>query len=238
MRVAIGGISHETSTFATTPTTLEDFRVRAVAEGPQIPERYGGTKTALGGFLDAGREAGFDCVPTIYASATPGGTVTAEATRVLTARLAETLRAALADGPLDGVLLALHGAMVSELDDDGERFVLAAVRDVVGPDLPVLVELDFHGNIGQAMVDLATVVIAYDEYPHTDPYERGVELGLLLPRIVRGEVRPVMALERVPLLAGVQRQYTHAEPMLGVKRLAHQIETEPGVLALKIGRAS
>jgi microcystin degradation protein MlrC len=122
--------------------------------------------------------------------------------------------------------------MVSALDDDGERFILAAVREVVGPTLPVLVELDLHGNIGQPMVDLATVVIAYDEYPHTDPYERGVELGLMLPRIVRGEIRPVMALERVPLLAGLQRQYTHAEPMLGVKRLAHAIEGEPGVLAV------
>ena len=232
MRVAIGGISHESSTFATTPTTLEDFRVRSLAEGSPILERFAGTQTSFGGFLDAGREAGFECVPTLAASAMPGGPVTAEATTHLTDRLVAGLRDAQATGPLDAVLLSLHGAMVSELDDDGERFILAAVREAVGPDLPVLVELDLHGNIAQEMVDLATVVIAYDEYPHTDMYERGVELGLLVPRIVRGEIRPVMALEKVPLLAGLQRQYTHAEPMLGVKNLAHAIETEPGMLAV------
>jgi microcystin degradation protein MlrC len=232
MRVAIGGISHETSTFATTPTTLENFDVRGLAEGQVVLDRFAGTKTGLGGFLDAGREAGFECVPILAASATPGGVVTAEATTTLTERLTAGIRRALAAGPLDGVLLSLHGAMVSELDDDGERYILAAVREVVGPELPILVELDLHGNISQEMVDLATVVIAYDEYPHTDPYERGVELGLLLPRILRGELRPVMAFEKVPLLAGVQRQYTHAEPMLGIKRLTHQIEAEPGMIAL------
>src|SRR5688500_18449855 len=209
MRVAIGGISHESSTFATTPTTLDDFRVRSLAEGPEVAERFAGTRTAFGGFFAAGRDAGFDCIPTLAASAMPGGPVTAAATSHLTDRLTALLREAQATKPLDAVLLSLHGAMVSELDDDGERFILAAVREAVGPDLPVLVELDLHGNLTQAMVDLARIVIAYDAYPHTDMYERGLELGLLLPKIVRGEIKPVMALDKVPLLAGLQRQHTH-----------------------------
>lgn len=230
MRVAVGGIAHESSTFATVPTTLEHFIQRSIAEGAEIIEKSAGTRTPIGGFLDAARDAAFDVVPTLVASATPGGSVTAEATRVLVERLIAGLRAAQEAGPLDGVFLALHGAMVSELDDDGESYILRAVRDVVGSRLPVIVELDLHGNITQEMVDLATVAVAYDEYPHTDPYERGYESGVLMARIVRGGAAPTAALVKIPLLADLQRQYTHAEPMLGVKHLARDIEGEPGIL--------
>ncbi|RIK45493.1 MAG: hypothetical protein DCC58_06175, partial [Chloroflexi bacterium] len=202
MRVAIGGISHESSTFSTVPTTLQHFNERGRHEGQALLDTMRGTKTPIGGFIDAARDAAFDLVPTIYAGAVPAGPVTAEATTVLVGILTDRLRAALAAGPLDGVLLALHGAMVSELDDDGEAYILRAVRAIVGPDLPVIVELDLHGNISQEMVDLATVAVAYDEYPHTDPYERGYESGLLMARIVRGGARPTSALVKIPMLTG------------------------------------
>ncbi|MDP9375334.1 MAG: M81 family metallopeptidase [Chloroflexota bacterium] len=230
MRVAIGGIAHESSTFATVPTGLADFEQRGCHAGEELVTRARGTRTTVGGFLDAGRDFGFAIVPTIAASAVPGGPVTAEATETLTGRLVEGLRTALASGPLDGVLLGLHGAMVSELDDDGESYILRAVRGVVGPDLPVIATLDLHGNVTREMVDLATALIAYDEYPHTDTWERSYEAGRLLTRIRREGVRPTPALVRLPLLAGLQRQYTGAEPMAGVKALAHAIEAEPGVL--------
>lgn len=230
MRVAIGGISHESSTFSVVPTTLDDFRQRGLQEGEELAARLRGTRTPIGAFYDAARDLDFAVVPTIMASAVPGGPVTADATRHLTERLVAGLRAAQEQGPLDGVLLTLHGAMVSELDDDGESYILRAVRGVVGPDLPVIAELDLHGNVTQEMVDLATALIAYDEYPHTDPYERGYEVAQLLTRIVREGVRPTAALVKLPLLAGLQRQYTGAEPMAGVKRLAHELEAMPGVL--------
>jgi microcystin degradation protein MlrC len=230
MRVAIGGISHESSTFSAVPTTLEDFAQRALAEGPALLEQYAGTRTCPGGFIDAARDFDFTVVPTLVASAVPGGPVTAEATVELTRRLCEGLRWALDEGPLDGVLLALHGAMVSELDDDGERYILRQVREVVGPELPIVVTLDLHGNISQEMVDLVSVAVAYDEYPHTDTWRRGYEAGLLMARIVRGGVRPASALVKIPLLAGLQRQYTHAEPMLGIKHLARDLENESGIL--------
>ena len=230
MRVAIGGISHESSTFSTVPTTLDDFELRSLAVGGDLLDRFTGTKTPVGGFIDAARDADYTVVPTMFASATPGGPVTAEATRVLTSKLVDGLRSALNDGPLDGVMLALHGAMVSELDDDGESYILRAVRQVVGPDLPVIVELDLHGNITQEMVDLCTMPVAYDEYPHTDPYERGYEIGLLMARILRSGVKPTPAIVKIPILASLQRQFSHAEPMLTVKHLARDIENQRGVL--------
>ncbi len=230
MRVAIGGIAHESSTFATVPTKLCDFEEQGIPEGPQLIDVYTGTKSAVGGFIDAARDFGFEAVPTIYAHATPAGPVTADATETLTNWLCDGLRSALETGPLDGVLLSLHGAMVSELDDDGESYILRAVREVVGAEMPVIVELDLHGNITEEMVGLATVCVAYDEYPHTDSYERAYEMGHILTRIVRGGARPTAAVVKIPLLAGGQRQYTHAEPMLSIKHMAHDIEGERGVL--------
>ena len=230
MRVAIGGISHESSTFSAVPTTLDDFAQRSLVEGPALVEQYRGTRTCLGGFLDAGRDLAFTVVPTLMATAVPGGPVTAEAAMELTRRLCEGLRWAMQERPLDGVLLALHGAMVSELDDDGERYVLRRVREVIGPEIPIVVTLDLHGNISPEMVELVSIAVAYDEYPHTDTWQRGYEAGILLARIVRGGVRPASTLVKIPLLAGLQRQYTHAEPMLGIKHLARDLENESGIL--------
>jgi microcystin degradation protein MlrC len=230
MRVAIGGLSHESSTFSTVPTTLQHFYERGYHEGSDLLDTFTGTKSALGGFIDAARVADYEVVPTMMASAVPAGPVTAEATDTLTNRLAGGIRQAMQSGPLDGVLLSLHGAMVSELDDDGESYIVRAVRNVVGPDMPVIVELDLHGNITQELVDLASVCVAYDEYPHTDPYERGYEAGIHMAEIVRGGKRPTPIIVKVPLLTAIQRQHTHAEPMLTFKRLAREIEHERGIM--------
>ena len=230
MRVAIGGIAHETSTFALVSTTLEDFRHRTLAEGPDIIRELSGTKTPVGGFLDAARDAAFEVAPTLVASATSGGVITSDAGRSLTQRLCEKLQEVLSQGPIDGVLLAMHGAMIFEFADDAESYVLAEVRKIVGDNVPILAELDMHGNVTQELVDLTDVLVGYDEYPHIDGYERGYDMGLLLARLVRGNVHPTSSLVKIPLLAGAQRQYTAAMPMLAVKHFAHDLEAERGVL--------
>jgi microcystin degradation protein MlrC len=229
VRIAIGGLLHETSTFSRVPTTLGDF-MRTHLAGAEILERRTGTKSALGGFIDAARHFAFEAVPTFWAATAPGGVVTAEALRTLTDTLVAGIQRAQAQGGLDGVLLDLHGAMVAETDADAESYTLRAVREVVGPELPVIVELDLHGNITPAMVQLATVCVAYDEYPHVDPYERGYECGGLMMQIVRGGVKPTSAIVNIPLLSDLTRQYTYGEPMLSVKHLVHDIEAERGIL--------
>ncbi len=230
MRVAIGGIAHETSTFAEVFTTLDDFRHRTWAEGADIVARLSGTKTAVGGFIDAARDANFEIAPTFVANALAGGMITAEAGRTLTELLCARLREALNAGPIDGVLLAMHGAMIFEFADDAESYVISEVRRVVGDDVPILAELDMHANVTPQLVELTTALIGYDEYPHVDGYERGYDLGILLARIVRGELHPTSSLVKIPMLAGAQRQYTFAEPMLAVKHLAHDLESQRGVL--------
>ncbi|MEN9222514.1 MAG: M81 family metallopeptidase [Thermostichus sp. BF3_bins_97] len=230
MRIAIGGIAHETNTFSIVPTKLEDFQRSHYAVDEGLLTQYTGTKTGLGGFIDAACNLNYQVFPTLMASATPGGIVTSEALAALVEGLTTRLGKIHAEAPLDGIFLTLHGAMVSELDDDGESYILRAVRQVVGPEMPIIVELDLHGNITPEMVSLVSICVAYDEYPHTDPYERGYEAGVLMAKMVRGGIQPTPHIINIPLLSGMQRQYTHAEPMLGLKRLAHDIETERGIL--------
>src|SRR5690606_15161762 len=110
--------------------TLQHFRERGWHTGDELLEQYTGTKSPLGAYIDAARDMAFEVVPTMYAGAVPAGPVTREATETLTQQLADMIRDAHASQPLDGVLLALHGAMVSEIDDDGESYILRAVREV------------------------------------------------------------------------------------------------------------
>ena len=170
-------------------------------------------------------------MPTILAEAAPSGTVTAEAFDRLTELLVDGLRAA---GPLDGILLELHGAMVAENARDGDAEILTRVRAAVGG-VPIAVVTDLHANLSQAMVDLADVIVGYDTYPHVDMYERAVEAAGLLLRIVRSDVRPVRALRKPPLLPPLPKQCTtYDTPMRALIELAHRREREPGMISVTV----
>ena len=159
-----------------------------------------GTNTEFGGFITGAAAQGFDLIPLLAVWATPSGLVTAEAIEHLTGLLGDGLRRAMEEGPLDGILLALHGAMVTEIDDDGDGYVLQTVREIVGPDVPVVATLDLHANISARMVELADVLIGYDTYPHIDMAERAEEASAVLARLMRGEIRPTPALRKPPML--------------------------------------
>jgi len=204
-RVLVGGISHETNTFSREPTDLADFYQRVLIEGADVLLGFGGTRTTVGGFLDGLHLLGATPVPLLYASATPGGIVTRAAYDVLRSRLLGGVRDAL---PVDGVLLALHGAMVAKDAPDAEGELLQAVRALVGPDVPVIATLDSHANVSPAMVAAATALIGYTTYPHVDTYERGHEAADLLSRILLRGVSPTAALAAPPLLVPLPPQST------------------------------
>src|SRR4051812_22112514 len=148
MRIAIGGIVHETNTFSNIRTTLDLFQQ---FEGQAMLDALTGTKSGIGGFIDAAAKHDFPGHPTPFPRATPSGFVAREAIENMEQRLLDGIAAVRADGGLDGVLLSLHGAMVTEVDDDGEGHLLHYVRGLVGPDVPVIACLDWHCYISQTM---------------------------------------------------------------------------------------
>ena len=178
-RIAIAGFQHETNTFSPLPTVWEDFRDPGawpgLTRGAAILDTFAGTNIPIAGFVGA---AGADeLVPLLWAAAEPAGTVTRDAFDRITGEIVAGIEGA---GPLDAVYLDLHGAMVTEGYDDGEAEVLARVRAVVGPDLPVAVSLDLHGNMSRAFFERASCVTIYRTYPHLDMAETGARAYRLL----------------------------------------------------------
>jgi len=187
LRIAVAGISHETNTFAPRPTDLEEFINNRLLRGEEMYEERD-ANTVVGGAVGAIADTpGLELVPLLSGSAIPGGVVTTRAVEAIEGEFV----AGLAEQQPDAVVLALHGAMVTELADDGEAATLRRVRDAVGPAVPVVAVLDLHANVSQAMVDLASALLPYDTYPHVDSAERGQEAVYLAAKIARGEIRPV-----------------------------------------------
>lgn len=236
MRIASGGIQHETNTFANIPTTLDDF-VRDSQCGPLleggdvIVNRYAGTGCIHGGYIDGAAIADVDLLPLLCAKAQPAGIVEQSCFDTMLDWFLERLEKVL---PVDGLLLDLHGAMVVANDEDAEGAFLEAVRQRVGKEIPLVVTLDLHANITSRMAELSTVIIGYDTYPHVDMNERGREAVQLLVSTIRGEITPIQEFRQLPLLTMPPMQCTSREPMQSLIATMHQMEAEPNVLTATI----
>ncbi|HSR12243.1 MAG TPA: M81 family metallopeptidase, partial [Thermodesulfobacteriota bacterium] len=195
MRIACGGILHETNTFANGLTELDQFvqpgAFPGLLAGEEIFATLRGSRMCVGGFLDGAEAAGLSLVPLIWTFAQPSATVRHTAYEILKERLLTRLRKAM---PVDGVLLDLHGAMVTESCEDAEGDLLGEVRRMVGPRVPVMATLDLHANITPLMAREANALVGYDTYPHTDNFERGEEAARWMGAALRGEAKPVIGL--------------------------------------------
>ncbi len=201
MKIALGGIAHETNTFSTLPTRLEDF---TVMRGEEL---LSGTQSRE--FWQRAANAGHIAVPLFRAYATPSGKVTIHAFETLLAELVDGIAAAM---PLDGVLLYLHGAMEVESIGDGETAILEAVREVTGPDPLVAVTLDLHANLAPAVAAMVDIVTAYRTAPHRDSEETRLRGAGLLLRCLEDRVRPTVALVKLPLLVAGEAAVTEVSP--------------------------
>ena len=235
-RIALGGIWHETNTFSPVQTGLAAFRERTLLTGEAILAQGAGTAGVLGGVLAAAADAGADLVPTLFAAAMPGGLVTAEAHQSLRTRLLDRLRApARGPWPLSAVILLLHGAMVSADEPDAEGALLADVRRIVGPAIPIVAVLDFHANVSPAMVENADIILAYATYPHIDTFEKGRRAVELAMEIRDGRLRPAWALRQVPLLLPLPAGRTDGPTtMRAVLDLAESFEREGRAAAVTV----
>ena len=225
MRIAIGGIWHETNSFATGLTELEDFQRYQFATGEPMIETYRGTGTELGGMIEGASEQRFELVPTVFAGAVPSGTISRNALDAV----CDEMQRRLQGEPVDGMLLVLHGAAAAQGIDDADAFVLERVRAVLGDRVPIVATFDFHANLSEPMAAGADVLIGYDTFPHVDMAERGAEAAQVLSRLLVGNARPARALVKVPVLTVPQKQSTDQSPALEVMSLLHEIESRPGI---------
>ncbi len=226
MRLFTATLAHETAPFSPIPTNMENFR-KGMLNRPSHGEFVEGRLEAVEcGLTMRGAQRGHDVVEGLGAAATPSGRTVKADYEAIRDELLDDLKNAL---PVDAVGLFLHGAQMAQGYDDCEGDLLQRVRELVGPDVPVGVEFDLHGNVTQAMVDSATFLVACREYPHVDFPERAEQLLDLLEQAVAGQIAPVSTRVRVPML-GIF--HTTREPMKGFVDAITKAERRPGVLCI------
>jgi microcystin degradation protein MlrC len=229
-RVAIAGFMHESNTFNPLRTDRAAFVAQCLTFGPALLDEWKDAHHEIGGFLEAAAVEEFEPVPIVMAWAIPSGPVADDVIDEVTGRLIDDLKR---QRP-DGLLLALHGAMVAEsyLDADGE--VLARIRAAMGPAFPIVVTFDLHGNLSQRRIDCCDAAVAYRTCPHVDQRECGRRAASLLMRLLRGEVRPCQALAKPPLIVNIMVHDTSQEPLRSFMEEARALERQPGILAASL----
>lgn len=227
--IAIGGMQHETNTFAPSRADYPAFERGGgwpgIQQGASLFEAVAGANIPVAGAIDALRAAGHRLVPLTWAAASPCAQVTDDAFERITGDLLDRLRDA---GPVDGVYLDLHGAMVTESHDDGEGELLRRVRDAVGARVPIVASLDLHANVTRAMLAHADALSIYRTYPHVDMSATGARAAGLLDRLLADGRRFGKAMRQFDYLTGIPSQCTLIEPCAGLYALLERIEQRSG----------
>ena len=222
--IAIGGIMHESNTFSTVATDIDAF---SQSIGNNLIDKWKDTHHEMGGFIEWMVDQNYRMHPTLMASATPAGPVTDSAFEQLTNFLIDQLKSI---PDLNGILLALHGAMVVESYPDGDGEILKRLRDNFGESIPIVVTLDHHANVSQQMVDKSTALVIYKTNPHIDQRQRGIQAAELMVKILDGVVSPTQALAKPPMMLNILYQNTSAAPMNPILDEAKRLESQDNIL--------
>ena len=228
MRIALAGFMHESNTFSEVPTTLRSYREAKLDYGKELIPVWKDAHHEVGGFLEGAERFDFEVVPILMAQATPSGPVTTETYETIVGDILQGLEKA---GPLDGLLLALHGAMVCESYPDGDGETLQRLRRHLGEGFPMVVSLDMHANISEKMLANSTAMVTYRSNPHIDQRYRGLECAEIIAKTLRGQARPVQAMSKPPLLIHIAQQYTEVGILREIMAEVERISRAPGFLS-------
>ncbi|MEM7172586.1 MAG: M81 family metallopeptidase [Pseudomonadota bacterium] len=229
-KVAVGGFQHETNTFSNRKGTFESFVESdgwpGLTRGPDLVKALRGYNIGVSGLLDGASEQGWEIAPLTWAYGGSSGKVTEEAFERISKMILDDLSQAL---PIDGLLLDLHGAMVTEHLDNGDGEFLQRVRNLVGPDLPIVACLDLHANLTDEMVDLTDMLVIYRSYPHLDMADTGRRAASQLARLLAGAPKEHKVMLRIPFLIPNTRACTMTEPSQSLYRRLAVLEQQPGI---------
>ncbi len=229
MKIFTACLGTETNTFAPMPTDTAAFETSYLVRGGEHPPDVHMFAVPLQVWRRRAEERGWSVVEGLCTFATPSGTTVRSTYEQFRDEIVHDLRSAL---PVDAVLLSLHGAMVAAGYDDCEGDLVQHVRATVGPDVPIGVELDLHCHISRRLVEDATALVVFKEYPHTDFEARAEDLWTILAATLEGEVRPHIAVHDCRMI-GVY--HTTREPMRGYVERMRRLESEAGVLSVSLG---
>ena len=230
-QVGIVGLLHESNTFLAVPTTRKNFEEASLTKGYALLERWDGSKHELGGFIEGAKSFGFAGIPIMATYAIPSGTITSNTFEQLLAELEAEVTKNL---PLDGLLIALHGATVSEQFPDADGEIARRMRQLVGTSTPIIMTLDLHANVSPKMVSHTNATVIYRSNPHLDQRERGLEAANLMARTLAQDITPVQALECPPMLMNISSQNTDQPPASDLYADAQEVMTWHGILSASV----
>jgi microcystin degradation protein MlrC len=233
LRILVGGIRHELNSFVPGTVGMDTYRRVLLEEGPAVVEQ---PASSMIGAVGVARRRGIDLVPTLTAHAGAGGPVEDEVYEELAERLLELAAAAVAEQPVDGVYLHLHGAMATTRRDDPEGELIDRVRTIVGPDVPIAISLDLHAHFTDRMARATDLVVGFRTCPHTDVVETGERLMEALADMLEGlrGPRATTVQRKFPLIASAEAHDTTFGPLTAMQARARELEQTPGVLAISI----
>ncbi len=233
MRLAVAEFSHETCTFCPDPTTFERLDPYA-RRGQDVLDSERGIPTYINGFIRvAEARPGVELYPIISVGMAPGPYTSWMETSCFdryTAEICDGLRAA---GQLDGVLLALHGAMAVTGVPKPEAEIVRRARAVVG-DIPIMVTLDLHANEDHELTDAADAVFVLKTYPHVDSQEIGEVAARCMIATIKGEFRPAMAMRKPGIISASIYQASEYPPMKLLYDRCREWEAKPGVYCVSV----
>jgi microcystin degradation protein MlrC len=230
-RIGIAFFYHESHTFSPVKTTIESFYDEGYFKGSGIMGAYKGTKTEVGGFIDVLEARQIEIVPLLCAAAIPSGTVTLEAYQQIKL---EMIHSILEAQQLDGILIALHGAMVVEGISDPETEMLAAIRKVIGDQIPIATTLDMHANIGHDMVNYTPLHFGFKTYPHVDMYEQGVKSATILIELLKTRKKYYASFIKLAMMPPSINMRTAEGPMHDLIKLAKQKELAEDIVSASV----
>jgi microcystin degradation protein MlrC len=229
MKIAVGSILQESNTFSPVLTRYDDF---SPVFGDAVLKRHRGKLTEMGGFLDVLEKVrNIRVAPVCAAWAITANRLVAADLRRLEREFATRLRA---HRDADALLLAMHGAQTAEGVDDVEGHFLGVARRILGPRKPIVLTLDLHANITQAMVSRANAIVGYHTYPHVDMFETGQKAARLLLRILAGRLVPAMACAKLPLIVNAENSQTSHGPLARLIDHARQWESSGRAEAVSV----
>lgn len=231
--VLVGGFSHELNSFVPGVSTTDVLaRAGAIVHGDDLFGPAAGEALERHAVAEVAAATGVELLPTTFMFGRVGPVVADDAYGPIRERILTAVRDNRAD--LDGVMLCLHGAMATQSIDDTEADILAAVRDIVGPKVPIAASFDMHAHGTAAMARAADILVGYRTCPHTDYFDTGERAMRLLVGAIQGEVRPVVSIRKIRMTASSEHHDTNHGPMVEVQALARELEQEPGILEITI----
>lgn len=231
MRVLMAGFKHETNSFGAHRADWAAFERGEIfpkpVHGPAMLEMVEAVAMSATGFVRQAKARGWEIVPSLWCGAVPSAPVTDAAFEHLCGIILADVRR----GGFDAIYLELHGAAMTESIDDAEGELLARIRAVVGPAMPIVASLDLHANVTQAMLKHADGLVAFRTYPHVDYVETGERAAELLERLLRHGTREASSARRLPFLISISVQGTSSQPAKGCYALLEEIDAQLGTVS-------